>query len=102
MLDLQKRPIGSLSGGQLQRTLLGRAIIADPEVVVLDEPLSYVDRQFVEQIYHIVADLAQHSTIILVSHEMTVISELANRHWIVDHSLHQCHAAHHYLKTECE
>ena len=102
MLDLQKRPIGSLSGGQLQRTLLGRAIIADPEVVVLDEPLSYVDRQFVKQIYHIVADLAQHSTIILVSHEMTVISELANRHWIVDHSLHQCHAAHHYLKTECE
>ena len=102
MLDLQKRPIGSLSGGQLQRTLLGRAIIADPEVVVLDEPLSYVDRQFVKQIYHIVADLSQHSTIILVSHEMTVISELANRHWIVDHSLHQCHAAHHYLKTECE
>ena len=94
--------IGSLSGGQLQRTLLGRAVISEPDIVVLDEPLSYVDHTFVEQIYGIIADLAKRSTVILVSHEMTVISEMANRHWIVDHSLHQCHAAHHYLKTECD
>lgn len=98
----RKQVIGTLSGGQLQRTLLGRAVISDPDIVVLDEPLSYVDHAFVEQIYGIIADLAKQSTVILVSHEMTVISEMANRHWIVDHNLHQCHAAHHYLKTECD
>ena len=37
----EDRPIGELSGGQLQRALLGRAIIADPGLLVLDEPLSY-------------------------------------------------------------
>ena len=39
------RTIGTLSGGQLQRALLGRAIISNPELLVLDEPLSYVDKQ---------------------------------------------------------
>ena len=100
--DLRKRVIGSLSGGQLQRTLLGRAVISDPDIVVLDEPLSYVDHNFIEQIYKIVEDISRRATVILVSHEMTVISEMANRHWIVDHTLHECHASHHYLKTECD
>ena len=98
---LRRQVLGTLSGGQLQRTLLGRAIISQPEIVVLDEPLSYVDRAFVEQIYDIVETLSKTSTILLVSHEMTVISEMANRHWIVDHALHECTAAHHYMKTEC-
>ena len=40
---LDKRAIGTLSGGQLQRTLLGRAIISDPEVLILDEPDTYMD-----------------------------------------------------------
>lgn len=99
---LRRQVIGTLSGGQLQRTLLGRALVSEPDVVVLDEPLSYVDRNFVEQIYRIVAEVSEVATVILVSHEMTVISEMANRHWIVDHTLHECHASHHYLKTECD
>ena len=40
---LEERAIGALSGGQLQRALLGRAIISDPEVVILDEPSTYID-----------------------------------------------------------
>lgn len=99
---LRRQVIGTLSGGQLQRALLGRAIVSNPDVVVLDEPLSYVDRAFVQQIYRIVEDIARQATVILVSHEMTTISEMANRHWIVDRTLHECHAAHHYLKTECD
>ena len=93
MDDRRRSPIGALSGGQLQRTLLGRALIANPEVVVLDEPLSYIDKRFESHLYDIIADYARHSTIILVSHEMTTISQMASRHIIVDKTLHDCKAA---------
>ena len=46
-------------------------------------------------------DLARHTTVVLVSHEMSVISRIANRHLIVDHTLRACHAAHHYAAV-CE
>lgn len=96
------RSIGNLSGGQLQRALLGRAIISNPRVLVLDEPLSYVDKQFEGKIYEIVAELSKHTTILLVSHEMSQIATMANRHLIVDQQLHECKATHHYIRTECD
>lgn len=96
-----KRLIGELSGGQLQRTLLGRAIVSNPRVLVLDEPLSYVDKAFEGRLYEIVAQLSQRATIILVSHEMTRIATMANRHIIIDRTLHECSAEHHYVTTEC-
>lgn len=99
--DLANRPIGRLSGGQLQRALFGRAIVSQPEVLILDEPLSYIDKHFEEHLYRIIADLAPHSTILLVSHEMSQISSMANRHLIVDHTLRECTAAHHYIQPEC-
>lgn len=102
MDDKRNSPIGSLSGGQLQRALLGRAMISSPEVLVLDEPLSYIDKEFERHLYGIIEQAAKQSTIILVSHEMSVISGMANRHIIIDKTLHECHAAHHYTRTECE
>lgn len=96
-----KRLIGELSGGQLQRTLLGRALVSNPRVLVLDEPLSYVDKHFEERLYEIIADVAKHTTIILVSHEMTQIASMANRHIIIDRTLHECSAEHHYITTQC-
>ena len=98
----QDNVIGSLSGGQLRRTLLGRALISNPEVIVLDEPLSYVDVKFVNQIYEIIEKLSQRATVIVVSHEMTVLSKLANRHWIIDKELEECHASKHYVRMDCE
>lgn len=100
--DYLHRPVGDLSGGQLQRTLLGRALISQPEVVVLDEPLSYVDKQFEHQIYSIMERVAQSATIILVSHEMTYISRMATRHILVDHGIHECSAHCHYTPSNCE
>ena len=95
-------PIGSLSGGQLQRALLGRAVISNPSVLVLDEPLSYIDKHFEARMYEIIADLARHTTILLVSHEMSTIAGMANRHLIVDRDVHECTAAHHYVRTACD
>ena len=86
--DYLDRTVGVLSGGQLQRTLLARALVSGPEVIVLDEPLSYVDKTFERQIYSMMEDLAKEHTIVLVSHEMSVISGMANRHIIVDRGIH--------------
>lgn len=97
--------IGELSGGQLQRALLARAIISRPQVLVLDEPLSYVDKHFEQQIYHIISQLAPSTTIILVSHEISTIASMANRHVIVNHNLHFCHSASHFLhydRCDCD
>lgn len=96
------KSIGVLSGGQLQRALLGRAIISRPEVLVLDEPLSYVDKQFEHYIYRLVDELAHTTTILLVSHEMSTIAGMATRHLIIDHSLTECHSAHHRVHCDCD
>lgn len=99
--EFETREVGALSGGQLQRTLLARAIVSRPEVLVLDEPLSYVDKSFEYQIYDIMETLSKSTTILLVSHEMSVISSMANRHVIVDHGIHLCHSERHWAK-QCE
>lgn len=98
----ENKSIGNLSGGQLQRALLGRALISRPQILVLDEPLSYLDKHFEEHIYRIIADIAPSTTIILVSHEMSVISTMANRHIIVDHTLQECCAHQHFVPTDCQ
>ena len=97
-----RKPIGTLSGGQLQRALLGRAIISKPELLVLDEPLSYIDKRFEAHLYELMESLARTTTIVLVSHEMSTISGMANRHFIVDRTLTLCHAHHHGIHRECD
>lgn len=99
--DYLSQTVGELSGGQLQRTLLARALVSKPDVIVLDEPLSYVDKTFERQIYSIMETLAKTHTLILVSHEMSVISGMANRHIIVDRGIHEC-TAHHHSIDECD
>lgn len=97
------RNVGDLSGGQLQRTLLARALATKPEILVLDEPLSYVDKKFELQIYSIMEELAKKITVVLVSHEMSVISGMATRHVIVDGGrLHFCHSKTHYVSSSCD
>jgi len=99
--ELIERPIGALSGGQLQRTLFARAIAKKPQLLVLDEPLSYLDKTFEKRLYKIIAEIAKNTTILLVSHEMSEIGGMANRHIIIDRKLDECTAAHHYVPQEC-
>lgn len=72
-------PIRILSGGQLQRTLLARAVISNPELLILDEPLSYIDKRFEERFYHHLERLKGKMTILLVSHELTKLVPIADR-----------------------
>lgn len=93
---LAQRTIGCLSGGQIQRALLARALIRQPEVLILDEPLSYLDKFFEERLYEILSEVSQQSTILLVSHEMSRIAGMAGRHIIIDHGLEECTKSCHF------
>ena len=68
--ELAKRSIGTLSGGQLQRALLGRAMVADPDVLILDEPNTYLDELFEARLYRLLAELNERCAIVLVSHNL--------------------------------
>ena len=77
--NLLKRPIGELSGGQLQRVLLGRSIIDNPVLLILDEPISYVDKLFETNFYKILDEINTRMAIILVSHDIgTILSMVEN------------------------
>lgn len=74
---MEKRAIGALSGGQLQRALLGRAIISDPQVLILDEPSTYIDKRFEARLYKLLSEINKECAIILVSHDIgTVLQQV--------------------------
>lgn len=73
IIHLKNKNIGELSGGQLQRVFLCRAIIADPQILILDEPDTYVDSNFEGELYEILDQLNSHMAIIIVSHDVGTI-----------------------------
>lgn len=93
--------LSQLSGGQLQRALLGRALVSRPDLLVLDEPLSYLDKMFEHRVYHIVESLKGRCTVLLVSHEVSEIASMATRHLIVNGTLHFCHSGSHFVHYDC-
>jgi zinc transport system ATP-binding protein len=70
---LEDRPIGQLSGGQLQRALLGRALVSNPEVLILDEPNTYIDKQFETKLYSLLEEINRECAIVLISHDIGTI-----------------------------
>jgi zinc transport system ATP-binding protein len=71
--ELLQKPIGNLSGGQLQRVFLGRAIVNKPRLLILDEPSTYVDNKFEGELYEILKDLNSQMAILMVSHDLGTI-----------------------------
>jgi zinc transport system ATP-binding protein len=88
MATLQSRPIGELSGGELQRTLLARAIVSSPRLLVLDEPDTHVDNRFEMELYGLLRDLNKTITILLVSHDIGTISPYIKTIACVNRDLH--------------
>ena len=70
---LEKRAIGELSGGQLQRALLGRALVSNPEIVILDEPNTYIDKRFEAKLYSLLEEINKERAILLVSHDIGTV-----------------------------
>jgi len=72
--DLRNRRFGTLSGGQKQRVLMARALVGEPDLLLLDEPTTSVDGRVEQDIYELLKRLNEKVTIILVSHDLGFIS----------------------------
>lgn len=83
--DLATRPISSLSGGQWQRTLLARALVSAPDLLLLDEPETHLDEKTRNEFYDILDQQTQHSAVVTVSHdEKSFPHPVGRRIWHVE------------------
>jgi zinc transport system ATP-binding protein len=83
-----KCSVGELSGGELQRVLLGRAIVSHPKILILDEPNTYVDKVFESRLYQLLEEINKDTAIILVSHDTGTILPLVKNIACVNETLH--------------
>jgi len=79
MEDFAQTKIGALSGGQRQRVMIARALCAHPQILILDEPTSSIDITGQKEIYELIKMLNESITIIVVSHDISVILEYAKK-----------------------
>lgn len=77
--DLAQRPISALSGGQLQRILLARALVSEPKILILDEPTANIDMRIESDIFDHLRELNKRLTILVVSHDIAFISDYVSR-----------------------
>ncbi len=88
MAPFQNRRIGELSGGQLQRVFVARALVSKPELLFLDEPTTSIDTKGQRDFYELLDELNKEITIIVVSHDLMVVSEYVRSVACVNQRLH--------------
>jgi zinc transport system ATP-binding protein len=86
--ELSDSPLSELSGGQLQRVFLGRAVIGDPRLLLLDEPGNFVDANFENDFYEKLRGLNRRMAIMMVSHDVGTISAHIKSFACVNRQLH--------------
>jgi len=84
--QLANKLIGELSGGQLQKVFIARALINEPELIILDEPTTALDPETRENFFSLIRDINRNrqATIILVTHDLGTIGEYASKLLYVD------------------
>lgn len=112
MADKVKAPVETLSGGQQQRVLIARALAGEPDVLVLDEPVSGIDLEHQESFAATLGELnRQGRSVLLVAHALGVIEPLVSRAVVLTqgevtydgrplHELHDSHVHHHPHSVE--
>ena len=81
MEKYSKRTISKLSGGQIQRVFLARTLVANPKILILDEPTNGVDSETVDMIYNILSDLNKNKniSIIMVTHDIESAAKISSK-----------------------
>lgn len=88
LADLASRPITNLSGGQQQRAHIARALVAAPDLVVMDEPTAGVDAHSAEVFAGLLAEIAGRGTaIVMVAHELGPLAPLVDRAVHLEHGV---------------
>jgi zinc transport system ATP-binding protein len=86
--DLRRTQLSELSGGQLQRVLLARAVVSRPDVIMLDEPNTYIDYHFQHQMYQMLSQFNEESAIVMVSHDIGSVLQNVKSIACVNHDIH--------------
>ncbi|RLD33909.1 MAG: zinc ABC transporter ATP-binding protein [Bacteroidetes bacterium] len=86
--SLSRKPIGNLSGGEMQRVFLCRSLISEPELLILDEPDTYVDNLFEKELYEELKELNHKMAVFLVSHDVGTITSYIKSIACVNKHLH--------------
>lgn len=85
LADLSNRPIAELSGGQWQRTLLARAFVSNPDLLLLDEPETHLDELSRKMLYERLAKMHGHCAMVVVSHDEQLFPHIEGRRiWHVE------------------
>jgi zinc transport system ATP-binding protein len=92
IIDLSQRPIQSLSGGQMQRVLVARALAVEPEILLLDEPTANIDQRAEKDIFDLFKSINQRMTILIISHDIGFVSDYINKVFCLNKTL-ICHDA---------
>ena len=79
MANFLNNKISNLSGGQRQRVMIARAICSHPKLLILDEPTSNIDINGQKEVYRLLKELNKDLTIVVVTHDLSVISNYANK-----------------------
>jgi zinc transport system ATP-binding protein len=79
IFDLKERHISELSGGQRKRVFIARALVTDPDILILDEPTSDIDKKIESDVYELLKKLAKIKTILMVSHDIGIVSRYVNK-----------------------
>ena len=86
--EIRNKAIGELSGGQMQRVFLCRALLSEPKILILDEPDTFVDNRFEGELYERLRSLNKEIAIVLVSHDVGTISSYVKTIACVNGDLH--------------
>lgn len=87
--ELADRQISEISGGQMQRALLCRAVILEPKLLILDEPTNFVDNQFENELYTLLRRLNERMAIVMVSHDLGTITSVVKSIVCVNRTVHR-------------